>query len=302
MAAFLTLLTAAVGLFLVWNGLLWKAPREASHLARFVVSYLAVVPLAALLLLALRRFNWTHLITSTGAVWAIKMLVTAGLYQAFARGTDAQLRAVAPQATRITTAAQPPRDYGTAASFASGDLRGRVRRGGEGLAGAVVFLDTPAPGRAAPAPRNVELVISGSRYVEPLYLAHVEDEVRLLNHDGLLHTAHFSGAGQTLPNRPLPPSVEPHVLPLTEPGIYHIRCDNHAGEATWIVVVDHPYAVWTGADGSFSLEGVPAGDARVVVVAVEGATGHLGGAHVAVRASETAEVTIDLDVAPAISR
>lgn len=301
MAAFLSVLAAAVGLFLVWNGLLWNAPREASHVARFVVSYLAVVPLGALLLLALHRFSWAHLITSTGAVWAIKMVVTAALYQAFARGTATELHGVAPPTTATTAAAHPPRDYGTAASFASGGLRGRVRRGGKGLAFAVVFLDAPAPGRAAPAPRKVELVISGSRYAEPLYLAHVEDEVLLLNHDGVLHTAHVSGSGRLPPNRPMPPSAEAHVLPLTEPGVYHVRCDNHAGEATWIVVVDHPYAVRTSADGTFSLEGVPAGDARVVAVAAEGVTGRRGGAHVLVRASETAELTIDLDAAPEIS-
>ena len=44
--ALLTLLAASVGLFLVYNGLLWRAPREASHVARFAVSYLVVIPLA----------------------------------------------------------------------------------------------------------------------------------------------------------------------------------------------------------------------------------------------------------------
>jgi plastocyanin len=300
-AAFLSLLAASIGLFLAWNGLLWRAPREASHVARFAVSYLAVVPLGAILLLGLRRFSWEHLITSTGAVWAIKMVVTAALYQAFARGTATQLQAVAPPPSAFSTSAQLRADYGAATSFTFGDVRGRVRRGGAGLAGAVVFLDAPAPGRAAPATRRVDLVIDGSRYAEPLYLVHADDEVRLLNHDGVLHTAHFSGAGQVPSNRPMPPSAAPHLVSLAEPGVYHVHCDNHPGEATWIVAVDHPYATRTGADGAFSLEGVPAGEARVVVIAADGAVARRAVAAAVVRASEITELTLDLDLASELS-
>ncbi len=153
-AALIVLLSASIGLFMVWNGLLWKAPREASHLARFTVSYLAVIPLGAGLLWALRRFSWMHLVTTTCAVWAIKLVVTAALYQAFARGTATELLAVAPPAT--PTVAAPRTDYRAAASFAASAITGHVRLRGVALGGAVVLLDGPLPGRAAPPPQKVE--------------------------------------------------------------------------------------------------------------------------------------------------
>ncbi len=298
-AALLGLLGASIGLFMVWNGLLWRAPREASHVSRFVVSYLAVVPLGAAMLLALRRWSWTHLITTTFVVWSIKLVVTAALYQAFARGTATQLVAVAPPA--VTSSAPGRNDYRAAVSFASGTVAGHVRLHGAALAGAVVLLDAPLPGRAVPAAQKMDLVVSGSRYAEPLYLAHVDDAIDLVNRDGVLHTAHLTGAGTMPQNRPMPPSADPQRLSLTEPGLYHLRCDNHPGEATWIVVVDHPYATRTGADGAFRLDGVAAGDARLVVLAPDGAAVRRAEQHASVQAGETVEPVIDLDRAPEIS-
>ena len=268
MPAFFAVLTGSVVLFLVYDGLLWKAPREASHVARFVVSYLAVIPLSAGLLVAVRRFTWAHLVTSTFAIWAIKMVITAALYQAFARGTATRLQAVAPPATAMMgTAAAPRAEYHAAdATFAAGAIRGHVKRGGDGVPGAVVFVDTPRPGRSAPAHEAAELVVSRSRYAEPLYLVHVDDEVRLLSKDGVLHTAHFSGSGTIPPTRALPPGAEPPIVTFTEPGVFRVRCDNHEGESAWLVVVDHPYATRTGEGGAFAIDGVPAGEARVSAV------------------------------------
>src|SRR5262245_25191891 len=90
-AALGSILLASVALFVMWNGLLWRAPREASHVGRFVV-----VPLSAALLVVLRRLSWARLVTTTGTVWALKLLITAVLYQALARGTATHLVAAPP--------------------------------------------------------------------------------------------------------------------------------------------------------------------------------------------------------------
>jgi len=300
---FLVLLAGSVALFLGYGGLLWRAPREASHVMRFVVSYLAVIPFGALLLLGLGRWSWPHLVTTTGAVWSFKMVITAVLFQFVARGTATQLQAVAPPTSAISgQGAEPRADYHSSGSgsFTAGSLRGYVRRSGKAVAGAVVFVDAPAPGRAAAPGQHVDLEIAAARYAEPLYLAHVDDAVRLVNHDGTLHTAHFSGAGRLPPTRPMPPAAGPLPVSFPEPGVFRVRCDNHPGEGTWLVVVDHPYATRTAADGSFSLDGVPAGEVRLIAVAVESLAAHRARAHAVVRSAETVEIDVDLDSAQEI--
>jgi hypothetical protein len=300
--AFIVVLGASIGLFLVYNGPLWNAPREASHVARFVFSYLAVIPLAAALLAVVRRFTWAHLVTSTFAVWAIKMVITAGLYEAFARGTATRLQGVAPPATAMMGTSVPSRaEYHAAgAAFAAGTIRGYVRRRGEGVPGAVVFLDTPRAGGAAPPHETIDLVVASSRYAEPLRLLHVDDDVRLVSGDGVLHTAHFTGTARLPPTRALVPGAEPPVVIFSEPGVFHVRCDNHEGEHAWLVVVDHPYATRSAEAGAFALDGVSAGEARVVAVAVTAGRARRLDVGVTVPAAGTVDLDLDLSSAQEI--
>jgi hypothetical protein len=289
---YLALVALSIALFVVWGGLLWDAPREASHVGRFVFSYLAVVPLAAALLALSRRFSWAHLVTSTGAVWAVKLVLTAVIYQAVARGTATRLVAVAPRASAPAPAARTA-EYRAAADFTATSLRGALTRSGRPVRGALVFLDAPAPGLPAPAGKTVDLVIRGSRYAEPVYVISTADDARILNKDSVLHTLHFRGAGQTPANHPLPPSAAPQRLDLPETGLYEIRCDNHAGEGAWVLVVDHPYVTRSGEDGSFSLEGVPLGAARVVAVMVDGEGIHRASRQII--AGTTAPLRVEFD-------
>lgn len=292
-APYLFVLFSSIGLFLVWNGLLWNAPREASHVGRFAVSYLAVIPIAALLLLIVRRLHWTQLITTTGSVWAIKMVVTALLYQAFARGTATNLHAVAPPKPQIVQARAA--EYHPASGlFASGTVEGRVLRAGLPVPSAVVFLDGPAPGSAVSVGNLVTLDIRGSAYSSPLYVVSTDDEVKLWNHDSVLHTAHLRGNGLVPKNKPTPPAGFAQPFDLPETGLYHIRCDNHPEESTWLLVIDHPYVTRTNADGSFSLPKVAAGPVRVVALEVDAQGAYRAEGRATVRASETAELTLDL--------
>ena len=291
--AYAALVTGSVALFLFVGGALWKAPREASHVARFAVSYLAVIPIGALLLLLSRRLSAAHLVATTGSVWALKMVITVVLYQAFARGT----------ATEVISAAPPPpsslparsTDYRPAVGpFVSGTLHGRVVQSGKPVVGAIVYLDAPGPGNPVFQASSVDLVVQGSRYEKPIYLVQSDDRVRLLNRDSVLHTLHFHGAGRLPANRPLPPSVEPQALELPDPGFYQVRCDNHPVEGAWIVVVDHPYVTTTGEGGEFTLSDAPVGQTRLVAVAASYAGAQRAAARASVAQGENPQLTLDL--------
>lgn len=253
----------SVTLFLVWGGLLWDAPRNVSHVGRFFVSYAAVIPVAALLLLALRRFSWPHLITTTGTSWAIKLVVTSALYFWLARGTATDFQAAA-HVPPAPAAASAPYE-GQAGAFAGGAVYGKLALApGER---AVVRVEHPAAGRGVPASRELSVRLEGGRYAEPLYLVGVEDVVTVESTDPVLHTAHVYLDGRSVGNTPLPAGAAQR-LRLEEAGLYEVRCDTHPGERTFLVVVDHPYAVMVDAEGQFRLDQIPAGTVGLDAVRV----------------------------------
>jgi hypothetical protein len=140
------IVAVSVALFVVWGGCLWAAPREASHLARFTVSYLVVVPLAALALLAVHRWSWPHLLAAVATIWCIKLVLTALLYLALARGTAVHLEPV-PLAPRATAPERPETTYHAAAGAGPhGALAGRVTLSGQPLVGSIAYLAAPHPG------------------------------------------------------------------------------------------------------------------------------------------------------------
>jgi hypothetical protein len=261
------LIALSVALFLFWDGPLWLAKREASHVGRFVVSYLAVIPAAALLLSFSRRLTTSHLIAATGSAWGIKLVITSGLYFALARGT-----------ALIPTAAQPPSSAQRAAQvtaeyrpakgdFARGTLAGSVVRGQAPMAGAVVMIDKPLPGLPLPdAEGAVRISIEGSRYGQAVYLGRADQPLEIASRDSALHTFHLYEGDRAVLNVPVPASDKPRPLAALEPGIYEARCDTHKAERAAVVVVDHPYAAATDQEGKFSLSNVPVGPVTLVIV------------------------------------
>jgi plastocyanin len=258
--AYATVLLGSIALFLAWGGLLWHAPRGASHVMRFVVSYCAVIPIVALILWRSRSLSWTSIVTAIGTMWAIKMILTAGLYQAFAHSNAWQLEGVAPP---------PPSNHAPAASYtlsptaARGTIYG-VIPGGR----AIVFIEAPPPGAALPASTKLNIAIDHAAYDQPLLLAHTGDTIALSNHDRAVHTLQFRKGESVADNLALLGGASAS-LDVPEAGVYRLTCENRADGAA-LVVTEHPYAVITGEDGSFRFE-VPAGKLTIVAVRPRGA-------------------------------
>ncbi len=52
---------------------------------------------------------------------------------------------------------------------------------------------------------------------------------------------------------------------LSKAGLLSLNCDAHNWMQSWIWVLEHPYAVVTGSDGSFDLSDVPAGSYKLTI-------------------------------------
>ncbi len=280
----------SVTLFLVWGGPLWTAPRASSHVARFAVSYLAVVPVAAALLLALGRFSLTRLVTTTATSWGIKLVITSLLYFGLAPSTSAHLEAAAPSAPRPPTEASA--SYEAAPTvFKYGAIRGSFRPNpGQH---ALVYLEAPAAGLASSDTTSVDLSVTGSSYDVPLALAHVGDRVAIKNNDASLHTAHIYQDGRSVENTPVPVGKVALVLRSSETGVHEIRCDNHPDERATILVVDHPYAALLDQDGQFQFDRVPTGDVKVRLLVVPPGAARTDETIVTVRAGETSTLELN---------
>lgn len=268
---FALLVVISTGLFLVWDGLLWQTKPHASHIGRFAVSYLAVIPLAAAALSLLKRFSWERVITTTGTAWAVKLVITALLYEAFARGTAVHVDAAKPAPTPASISTPERIEYKAAPiGFASGEVRGTVRMRDKGAEGTIVLIEEPPPGAPLNPGRRVELTIERMQLAQRVWLLHTNDEIQLRNGDAVLHTAHVYLQNKAIANEPLPPQSGAHTLRPLEPGIYTLKCANHSNESATLVVADHPYAARTDKDGSFVIPGVPAGHLKLKAVSEYG--------------------------------
>lgn len=254
-------------LFLLWGGPLWESSRNASHVGRFAVSYLAVVPAAAALLSFRRTFSWGRLGATCGLTWAAKMVVTSFLYSAVAPGTAATLQ---PREAPSAPAPSPPasRYRPAGGDFTRGALEGAVHRRGR-PAQATLFLVKPPPGLPLPAPRARELAVSGSAYAAPLTVVGLHDTLTARNADRALHTLRLSSDSRLEATRPLPPNAGSVPVPLPRPGLYRLSCANHRTEDGWLLVLDHPYVVESDADGHFRMGDVPAGPLALAALSLQ---------------------------------
>lgn len=251
-------------LFLFWGGPIWSAPRESSHVARFLVSYLAAVPLVFLAHQVRGTGSTRGAITAVGVIWAVKMVTTAVLYEGLVQRPGRRVVSAATEAK-----AAPPLDSGYDAStgpFATRRVSGKVVDSSGAVPGAVVMLLDPRSGAALPPRTEVPIQVGNGTFDSRVYLARTSDALHIASSDGALHTAHFRGERSN--NVPLNRAGTAVTLEGLEAGLQLLTCDTHPGERAAVVVVDHPYAVVTDTLGRFTFEAAPTTAATLAVVAL----------------------------------
>jgi len=101
---------------------------------------------------------------------------------------------------------------------------------------------------------------SGCEYSPGVVVVPVGSSLTVLNSDGILHNIHTTPFDNAPLNVAQPAAqTELDSDPFTFPEVIPVGCDVHSWMNASIVVVDNPYAVVTGTDGSFELTDVPSG-------------------------------------------
>jgi hypothetical protein len=144
-----------------------------------------------------------------------------------------------------------------------------VVRQGNGLGGAVVWLDDIRRGRSLPLERRMELESDKCRLTPRVQGALVGSAVNVLGHDAFRQHLRFLAGGEREPRASVLlgdyEQVIPTERPFTAPGLVVVKDADHPWVAAYLAVFDHPYFAITAPDGTFKIDGVPPGRYRLKV-------------------------------------
>jgi plastocyanin len=150
---------------------------------------------------------------------------------------------------------------GLAAPALAGTINGKVelvekggRKAGD-LSDVVVYVDGL---KARPKPGKATLTMKGKTFIPHVIVVGVGGSVEFPNEDPILHNA-FSVSGENRFDLGLYKKPKTASWTFQAPGVARVYCNIHPQMSAIVVVRDNPYFTKTAADGSFSLEGVPAG-------------------------------------------
>ena len=107
----------------------------------------------------------------------------------------------------------------------------------------------------------VEFDQGGCQYSPHVFGLRVGQTLRILNPDGTLHNVHAFSKVNAEFNEAMPQfrTELEKVFDKAEPTPYAVKCDVHPWMNAWAAVFDHPYFAVTGEDGTFTIDGLPAG-------------------------------------------
>ena len=128
------------------------------------------------------------------------------------------------------------------------------------LANVFVAVKNPPPGRYAPPSEPLVMDQNGCRYRPHVMGIVVGQEFKILNSDGLLHNVHSMSKINKQFNMAMPANrTEATERFAGEEFMFLIKCDVHPWMNAYMAVMPHPFFSVTGTDGTYSIEGLPAG-------------------------------------------
>jgi hypothetical protein len=138
-----------------------------------------------------------------------------------------------------------------------------VQQKGSGLGNVVVWLEGIRTGKPLPLERRLELESDRCLLTPRVQAATIGSAVNVLGHDPFRQHLLFLAAGDSARRATIllgkDEQVIPTELPAKAPGLVIVRDADHAWPRAYLAVFDHPYFAVTRPDGSFKIDGVPAG-------------------------------------------
>ena len=124
-----------------------------------------------------------------------------------------------------------------------------------------VYVKDGLNGRTFAAPADpIVIDQKGCHYTPHVIGIQVGQPLQIINSDATLHNVH--GLAKTNKEfnagQPIQGMKMTHTFSTVEVMV-PFKCDVHAWMNAWVGVLDHPYYAVTGADGTFSLKGLPPG-------------------------------------------
>ncbi len=131
------------------------------------------------------------------------------------------------------------------------------------LANVLVYIKTPGVTGKAPA-EALTLKQEGCIYHPHVAALVVGQSLKVINGDPTLHNVHALAKSNTEFNQAQPFQNMELEKKFDKPEMaISVKCDVHPWMQSYLSVLPHPYFAVTGEDGSFTINGVPAGSYEV---------------------------------------
>jgi len=147
------------------------------------------------------------------------------------------------------------RPAGAATVIGKVDLVDKGGRKATDLSDVVVYVDGA---RLKPRPTTTTVTMKGKAFAPRVVVVPVGGTVVFPNEDPIFHNA-FSVSGENRFDLELYKRPKVGSFTFQHPGVVKVYCNIHPQMSAVVLVRDNPYFAKANADGSFSIEGVPAG-------------------------------------------
>jgi len=126
------------------------------------------------------------------------------------------------------------------------------------LATAVIYLDAAGGAIGSARELEAEIAMHDKTYIPHVRVVPAGSTVAFPNQDPFRHNV-FSNSSAGPFDLGLTPRGQSSRNAFRRPGVYAIYCNIHARMSAFVVAVATPYYTQAGADGTFTIAGVPAG-------------------------------------------